>query len=558
MKRSGRARILSVLAAVALAVVAAACGSSNSGGGTTANGSGSGVPLTIDNESGTTWTCAFNPYNPTVTDLSFGTVYEELTFVDNLKNGATTPWLATSYAWSDANKTLTFTIRSGVKWSDGQPFSAKDVVFTFDMLKKFPALDLNSVWSVLSSVKMVAANKVAFNFKTSAVPYFYYIADQTPIVPEHLWGSIKNPVTYNDSTPVGTGPYTMSKCTPENIKYSKNPNYWQPGLPKIATVDYPSFTSNDPANQLLADGGAQWGSQFIPSIRAYYLSKSPDYHIWFPPVANVSLFFNLTDPVLAQLPVRKAMAYAIDRSKVSAIGEYGYEPPSNQTDIVRPTYSAWYDASEADSYDYTYNPSKAKSILSAAGYTQKNGVWQTPKGPLSFTIINQGGYSDWVASVSVIEGDLKAIGIQVTPENLASTTFTTDVDNGKFQLAYNSETGGPSPYYELRQLLYSKNAAPIGQPAATNWERYSNPQTDSLIDQYAATTDVATQHQIVDRLEAVMLSDVPVIPMTEEVDWYQYDTATIKGWATPQNPYVQPAAYNYPDWGVMLLHLSPK
>ena len=130
----------------------------------------------------------------------------------------------------------------------------------------------------------------------------------------------------------------MAKCSPENVKYTKNPHYWQAGLPKIQTVNYPSFTLDNPANHLLTTGGAQWGSQFIPSIRAYYLSKSPDNHMWFPPIGNVSIFFNMTDPVLAQLPVRKAMAYAINRSQVSQIGEYGYEPPWTQTDIVKPTY----------------------------------------------------------------------------------------------------------------------------------------------------------------------------------------------------------------------------
>jgi peptide/nickel transport system substrate-binding protein len=557
MRHIGRSRVAALLATAALAASVAACGSStSSSGGTTTPAAA--TTLTISNESGTTWSCGFNPFNPTATDLSFGTIYEELTFVDTLKSGATTPWLATAYAWSNDSKTLTFTIRSGVKWSDDKPFSAADVVFTFDLLKKFPALDLNAVWSVLSSVAQVGSDQVVFNFKSSAVPYFYYIADETPIVPEHIWASIANPVTYNDGAPVGTGPYTMAQCTPENIKYSKNPNYWQPGLPKIQTVNYPSFTSNDPANELLADGGAQWGSQFIPSVQAYYLAKSANYHIWYPPVANVSIFFNLTNPVLAQLPVRKAMAYAIDRSKVSEIGEYGYEPPSNQTDIVQPTFSSWYDTSAANTYDYSYNPSKAMSILSAAGYTESGGVWHTPAGPLSFSIINEGGFSDWVAAVSVIEGDLKAVGIQVTPENLAQTPYTADLDDGHYQLAYGSETGGPVPYYELRQILYSPNSAPIGQPAATNWERYSNPATDALINEYAATTSTAMQHQIVDELEEVMLSDVPVIPSTEEVDWYQYDTASIAGWPTPSDAYAQPAAYNYPDWEVTLLHLYPK
>src|SRR5262249_41244353 len=108
--------------------------------------------VTISNAQGTTWTCGFNPFNGGTVPLSFGTVYEPLTFSSPLKSGATTNWLASSYAWSNHNRTLAFTIRSGVKWTDGKPFSAADVLFTFNMIKAHPALDLNGVWSVLKSV----------------------------------------------------------------------------------------------------------------------------------------------------------------------------------------------------------------------------------------------------------------------------------------------------------------------------------------------------------------------------------------------------------------------
>ena len=101
---------------------------------------------------GELWPCSFNPYNPAVWGESVGFVYEPLVFVNSLESGKTTPWLASAYAWSDGNKVLTFTMRKGVKFSDGTPMTAADVVFTFDLLKANPALDLNAVWSVLKSV----------------------------------------------------------------------------------------------------------------------------------------------------------------------------------------------------------------------------------------------------------------------------------------------------------------------------------------------------------------------------------------------------------------------
>jgi peptide/nickel transport system substrate-binding protein len=516
--------------------------------------------LNIADEWGITWPCQFNPYNASDFYYSFGPVYEELAYVDSIKGGSVTPWLATAWAWSNGNKTLTFTIRKGVTWTDGKPFSAQDVVFSFNLLKKYPALDLNSDWSVLTSVVAVGTDQVAFHFKSPAASYFYYIADQTPIVPEHIWSAIKNPTTFLDPDPIGTGGYTMSSCNSSDIRYTKNDHYWQPGLPKIETVNLPSYLSNNAANQDLRSGVDQWGSQFIPNINKYYLAANPNYHYWFAPVYSVSIWPNLTDPLLTTA-VRQAIAYAINRPQVGKIGEYGEEPGANQTGIITPTFSSWYDKSLAAQYGnaYAYNPKKAISVLTAAGYTKgSNGIFEKAGKPLSFTMINNAGFSDWVSAVNVIQSELKAVGIQVTPDNLSGSTYSTDVSEGKFQLAYDWDTGGPTPYYEMRSILFSANTAKVGSAAASNYERYSNAATDTLLEDYAGTTSAAVQHSVVDQLENVMLTQLPVIPVTEQVDWYQYDTQNIGGWVTQSDPYAQPGQYLTPDWGVVLLHLYYK
>ncbi len=340
-----RPRHLMTVAVLATAgLLAAACGGSSSSTTTHTSSSGPSGVLTLDNESGGTWACQFNPFNLSDIGFSLGNIYEPLMFVNALQSGKVTPWLATSYAWSNGNKTLTFTIRKGVKFSNGDPLTPADVVYTFNLLKANHTLDVNSVWSVLSSVT-ASGDQVVMQLKSAAVPYFYYIADQIGIVDQNVWSKVANPVTYPDKNPIGTGAYTMTRCTPQNITYTANKHYWQPGLPKVETVNYPAFLTNDTANTFLANGQAQWGSQFIPSIRQFYLAKNPDYHYWFPPVANVTLFPNLTNPLLKNLAVRQAMSYAINRPKASTIGEYGYEPGSNQAGIVTPTFSSWLDSS---------------------------------------------------------------------------------------------------------------------------------------------------------------------------------------------------------------------
>jgi peptide/nickel transport system substrate-binding protein len=554
-KRSSK--ILGATAVAASMLLVSGC----SGGGGTGGG-GTGNPnavLTVDNESGGLWTCGFNPFNSNVNYLSMGNVYEPLMFVDALQDDRTTPWLATGYAWSNGNKTLTFTIRSGVKWSDGTPMTAADVLFTLDELKKFPALDLNSVWAVLSSVTENSAGQIVLDFKTAATPYFYYIADQIPIIPQHIWSTIKDPVGYADSDPIGTGLYVVQPCTPQNITYKPNTHYWQPGLPKVKTVDYPAFTSNDAANNYLATGQAQWGAQYIPNISKYYLDKSSDFHSWQPPIAQVTMFPNLKDPLLSNVTVRRALAYATDRQQASAIGEGGQEPAASQLGVVTQTYPQWVDPTVQAQDDYSYNPQKADQLLQSIGAVKgADGIYSLDGKPLSFTIINNGGYSDWVASLQVVAQGMKAAGIQLTVDNLSQDDWNTKLLNGQFQLAYFAETAGPAPYYELRQWLYSTNSAPIGQPAATNYERFADPAVDALFNAYAATADETTQKAIVGQLEQVMLNQVPVIPVTEAAAWYQYDTKDFSGFVTQQNDYAVPSVWQFPDWGQVLMHLSPK
>ena len=550
-----RDRYVGLFAALALAL--GACGgSTNSNTGTHPT---TGGVLTIDNESGALWQCDFNPYNGSVNGQSFGILYEPLVY-DNLLNDKKTPMLASAYSWSTDNKTLTFTIRSGVKWSDGQPFSAADVVFSFNLIKQHSELDLQAVWTVLSSVTQQGDDKVVMTFSQPAVPNFYQVAGQTAIVPQHIWSAYSNPVTQVVKDPIGTGPFTMGNCTGQNITFTRNANYWQKGLPYLQTVNYPAFLDNDPANAFLATGQAQWGGQFIPNIDTYYVAKDPQHnHYWFPPINNINIWFNTTIAPLNNKAVRQALAYSIDRDAVSKKGEYGYEPPGNQTGVLSPTFDSWIDKTQADKYGYKFDPAKAASILQQAGYTKNSaGFFQDASGKkLSFTIINIAGYTDWVASVQVIQDNLRQVGIELKPQNLESNAYFDKLFTGNFELAYGSlnASPGPSPYYELRNTLHSATTAAIGQTAGGDYGRYKNPAVDALLDQFGATTDEAKQHDLIKQVEAVMLEDVPVIPVTEGVAWYQYSTKDFAGWPTPQDPYAAPAPWNLPDWEVVLTHL---
>ncbi len=553
MTRSPLVRMLAGVFGLVLA--ATACGGDQGG----SEGSG-GSTLAIVNASGALWTCNFNPFAPSPGQAA-GVIWEPLTYINTL-TGKEKPWLGTKYEWSDDGKTLTYTTREGVKWSDGKPFTAKDVAYTFNLGKDNEALDTYALWGegVLESVKADSDTQVTFTFKRVSTSSFFYIAGQTWILPEHVWKTIEDPVKAAVKKPVGTGPYTVGSCTPQAITYAKSDAYWQKGKPKVDKVLYPAFVDNQPANLYLSQGKGDWGGQFIPNIDSYWVNKDKEHRkYWYPPGSNVYIGINAAKAPLSDKRVRQALSFAVDRDKVSKDAMYGYQPPANQAGIAVPTFQDWYDEAEAMKYGYSFDPAKVAQRLQAAGFTKgADGKIQTPEGkPFKLSIINNGGFTDWVAAVQVLKSSFAKAGIELDTLNLNGNEYNRRLSQGQFELAYMNANAGPTPYYEMRDVLYGAYAKPVGTDTSRNYTRWKDKATDELIRKYDTLLDEGEQKDVVRQLQQIMLEEVPVVPVTEGVAWSQTDTTRFTNWPTKDNPYANPAPYAAPDWGVVLLELEP-
>ncbi len=531
----------------------AACGSQPV---TKASASAKTPPMVLSVDPGSPlYTNNWNPFSPNAL-WGQAWMYETLYYID-AQNGHQTPWLATAYKWASPTQ-LTFTIRSGVKWSNGTPFSAKDVAFTFNMLHKYPALDTNGVWGSLKSVT-AAGNVVTFDFKTPNVPDFNYIAE-TPIVSANIWSKVKNPVTFTNTHPVGTGAYLVKSYTPQEYVLVKNPHYWQARKVKVQTIDFPAVAEN--ANTVwlnLSKGDYTAANAFAPDIQKIYLSKDPTYrHTWFAPGGACNLLMNLTKYPFNNVKFRQAMAYAINRPVVSSKGEYGYEPVASMTGLMLPGNKTYLDSSLLKQYNYHYDPKKAAELLASMGL-KKNSKGQLvgPNGPISFTMIVPTGFSDWIEDASIIQGNLKALGITLNVNTPSISTWVSDMQTGSFDMTLNFGLNQYNPYFYYEADLASSNSAPIGKNATSNYERYSNPKVDAMLAHYAQSTSATQQHQIIDQLQQVMLSQVPVIPMFYAANWNEYDNRYYTGWPNASNPYATPT-YNSPDVEMEFTHLAPK
>ena len=199
----------------------------------------------------------FNPFSSTSADNILGAtnmIYDPLMQFDLLKPGVTYPWLATTYTWSNGGKTITFTLRSGVKFTNGEAFNASDAAWEFNLLKANAAINTNGL--PIASASAPNPTTLVVNFTSSVYTLLYYIAD-TPMIPEGIWSKVGNPATYPDSNPVGTGPYKLSSFSPQAVILTRNPNYWQ-GEPKVSKLEFPAYDSNTSANLALEQGTLDW------------------------------------------------------------------------------------------------------------------------------------------------------------------------------------------------------------------------------------------------------------------------------------------------------------
>lgn len=478
----------------------------------------------------------FNPYSPN--RLSIESVFEKL-YIVNEYNCGLVPWLATKYTWKDP-KTLDFTIRTGVKWSDGKPFSANDVAFTFDMLKKNPALDTNGATQLLDSVT-AAGDTVTFAFSAPAAQALYQIAN-TYIVPQHIWSEQQDPVKFTNPKPVTTGPMVLDHFNPQELVYKRNPDYWQADKFKVSGLRY-SKPAEGSADQLrLANGEYDWNAMFVPNVQKVFVDRDPQHnHYWFSQGSPISFSMNLTKAPFNDVKFREAMASAIDRDAIAQKAELGYVTTASQTMMKLPGQKDWIDPKIANEGKIPYDKNKALQTLTAAGYKQQGGKLLGKDGKqIAFNFMVPAGWSDWIQAAQIIQRNLSDLGIKLNVDTPTPAIHDQRRASGDFDTLFTVPAGMCSMYTNFSLPLNSAATAPVGKNATSNWIRYQDPATDKLLAQLASTTDPNQQKPIVYQLENVMMTQYPLIPLWYGAVWFEYRTEKAIGWPSEKDPYASP------------------
>lgn len=517
--------------------------------------------LTVSVELASSWVRNFNPLSP-ATPARWPTlagVYEPL-LVLNSQKGEYVPWLATGYAWKDGLRVLRLDLRPGVRWSDGRPFGARDVVFTFQLLKRFPALDRAGVWRVLSGVRAAGDLAVEFDLQRPFVPVLYELAPQ-PIVPEHVWKDVKDPVTWANESPVATGPFTEVRAF-QNQYYElgRNPHYWQPDKPRIRALRFPAFPSNERANLALAFGEVDWAANFIPAVDQVFGARDPAHNKhWFPLTAStVFLYANTTEPPFDDVRVRKALSLAIDRRLMVEVATYAYSRPADPTGLCD-AYATWKEPALAvpGSGWVRHDPAAAAALLDEAGLKRGPDGWRRgPDGaPIATELLVVSGWSDWVRAAQVIARGLREAGLQVTVKTNDFGAWYERVQQGRFALSMGWSVEGPTPYTPYRWLMSGATVKKVGDRAFNNWHRYASAAADRALAAFETEPDPARQRALVRELSRAFADEAPAIPLFPGPSWSAWSEARFEGFASAEDPYSDPSPNKF-DQAEILIPLT--
>jgi peptide/nickel transport system substrate-binding protein len=478
---------------------------------------------------------------------SFRLNYNFLTWYD--ENWNPVPDLAESWTTSADARTWTFKIRSGVKWQDGKPLTARDVAFTYNLILDH---DLSMYTGYLVGVKKVTApddtTLVIECSKAKADMLALYI----PILPEHVWSKVRTDKldSWTNVPMIGSGPFQVVEAKKSKyVRLVANKQYWG-GAPTLDAVLFSIYQNPDsmvqdykagnldiaysvPAAQLqglkVAEG---W-----EAVNAKYIGFNElGFNCWQSPKSK-------GNPLLLDYRIRLACSWAIDRQKIVDAAMAGLATPG--TTVISPV--SQYHWEPPPDQLISYDPEKAKQILDEAGYIDRDGdgVREDAKGhKLDFRLTPLNEYPEEVTAAKLIHEWLKAVGIKTRIDAVSEGAFYDINWSGDFDIYLWNWGGDIDPGFMLSVFTTDQI-----QSASDCF--YSNPAYDKLYEQQATSvnpadlTDISQRKAIVDQMQKFLYKESPYLVLWYNVNFEAYRADRWTGW------HIVPPKVGGPIWNMM-------
>jgi peptide/nickel transport system substrate-binding protein len=506
---------------VSIAMVASACGGSNAPAPKATGSAGKIIEGGVFRIGSTNGIDSLNPFVGFNAD-SYTTYMYVYPYLVQYGPGAGSNFqgdFATSWTTSTDGTVWTFTLRDGAKWSDGQPLSSADALFSFNTYLKYKNGPAGYYAGTIAHLKSVAAPDATHFVLTYASPVANVLSQmqQIPILPEHIWrtyatGDGKGLRTFPNPAPVvAGGPFILQQFTKgASALFSPNPN-WYGSKPHVEGWGFQFFKNDDAMITALKnheiDAIETLPATSVATVKAagFKVNASPglefhDFIINSNP--NKPNHRELLDP-----QVRAAMDQAIDRDKIVQTSYLGYAKPGSS--IVSPADGIWYDKSiQPPAFDLD----AANQILDQTGKYPKgaDGIRTADGHPMSYTVIfpqSLSGAGD--RSFQIIQADFQQIGIKLTQKTLDdSAAFDAILAPDNKYLDFDLSMWDWVPYNDPDFLL---SVLTCGQYGSWSDTAYCNKAYDQLYDQQAVTIEQSQRVQIVYQMQQIIANDRPYL-----------------------------------------------
>ncbi len=391
-------------------------------------------------------------------------------------------------------KTYIFHLHHGVKFHNGQALTSRDVKWTFDSLLQGKIRSTKSAaYQFVDHIEAPDDYTVTFHLKEPFATLLWNLSDGAMgIVPFGSGAELSQ-------HPIGSGPFSfVSAEQDKEVIIERNDQYWgeKAHAPRVRFIVVPDATTRALE---LRKGSADVAINALTSDMVLTIERDSRLQVLHAPGTVLAyLAFNTRDPVLKDIRVRQAIAYAVDRQPFIHY---------LMRDFARPAYSllppeSW--AYDGDVPHYEHNPGKARELLDQAGYPEVNGV----RFHLTFKTSTE---ESTRLMAAVLQQQLHDVGIALDIRTFEFATFFSDVTRGEYQLHSLRWVGGNEDPDIFEYVFHSSKFSPHG----ANRTYYSNPRVDALIDQARSELDLETRKRLYAELQQAVAQDVPYINL-----WY--------------------------------------
>jgi peptide/nickel transport system substrate-binding protein len=509
-----------------------------------------------------------------------GILYEPLAYYSAFAD-ETYPWLAEDWEYNDDSTQLTITLRSGIEWSDGEPFTAEDVAFTLNHLVEIGS-EVRWGTDVQQYVEQAEATDdttVVIDFNVPAPRFMFFMTYKYDIglyiVPRHIYEgedwSTYTAFDLEEGLPVTTGPWEVVFSSPEQKIIDRRDSWWAidaglvDDLPRVERVVYLPFGDETGVAQQLITDQIDCSLDLRPLTIVRVMEDNPNvtthtgteppygYVDWWP----TALFVNHEEPPFDEVDVRWGISYYIDRDQMI---EVAYDGAGTTSYLPLPSYpglTPYVDhvSDLLEEYDtLEFNPEKGDEMFQAAGFEKNGSGWWERDGEVLQMTLN--GFEVFADIGPIVAEMLRQNGIDA--EYAQPPDWNDMIQQGNYRVGFQGHGGSVSndPYDTLR--LFQSVTVAVPGAHGVNFSQWQNQEYDEIVDEIAMTP-LDDQDRLMELFRQAMEIWIPELPNIQIQEWYHrvpMNQTYWTGWPTEENEYVNGAFWHL-TFQLVLNELEP-